>query len=83
MNELGSGTLEECPNLRTIIIRSNQVMEARTFNKSVPDFALHCTLYVPMNLIEDYRNHPFWGHCNNIKPIEDYDNLVYQNQQHC
>ena len=56
-----------CPNLQTIILRMPYVPDQFKI-EDVPTGTCH--LYVPANLVEQYRQHPVWGVFKNILPIE-------------
>lgn len=59
-----------CPNLETIVLRMPNMPEdiEDTDFDMVPNYS--CRLYVPANLVKQYREHPVWGLFRNILPIE-------------
>ena len=67
---LGRMTFYGCTNLHTIILRMPEVLE----NISLDDFEgvpiETCRLFVPAQLVEQYRKHPVWGRFSNFLPIE-------------
>lgn len=66
MTNYGTETFYNCPRLQTLIIRAKQVMKL----ESPLDFASHCTLKVPAELIADYKAHPYWGRFKSIAAIQ-------------
>lgn len=66
----GCETFNNCPNLHTLIIRTNHVLEVNRWINEPIDFSSHCTLKVPQELIEEYRQHPLWGKFKDIVAID-------------
>ena len=61
-----------CSSLQTLILRMPFVPDLfrkDDFEKVPVDT---CRLYVPADLVEQYRQHPIWGVFKNIYPIETY-----------
>lgn len=66
---LGDWNLMQTPNLSKIIIRSSVIPWCHnSLNKSLCE---NCTLYVPDDMVEDYKNHEEWGSFKNIKPLSE------------
>jgi len=65
--DLGTETFVGCSNLKTIILRSSIVANGfRAFDEPTTT----CCLYVPSELVEKYRQDPYWSMFPNILPIE-------------
>ena len=70
MKNYGCETFNNCPQLNTLIIRTNHVLELNTWRNEPLDLSSHCTLKVPKELVEEYRQHPLWGNFRNIIAID-------------
>lgn len=69
MKELNHETFYGCHNLRTLIIRTKSVLVTDRDSKFPLDIPARCTLKVPKDLIEEYRNSPYWNHIERIESI--------------
>lgn len=71
---LGYQTMIECPNLQTIVLRALQVVETLNDHPygGIPTDT--CRLYVPVSLVEQYRQDPEWSVFKHILPIEELPN---------
>ena len=69
ITDLGGESFINCSNLQTIVLRVPKVIEKvmGCFEGTPTDT---CRLYVPAELVEQYRQHPVWGVFKNILPIE-------------
>lgn len=66
---LGDWNLMQTPNLSKIIIRSSVIPWCHnSLNKSLCE---NCILYVPDDMVEDYKNHEEWGSFKNIRPLSE------------
>ena len=73
ITDLGWETFMDCSNLQTIVLRMPKVIEkVMGCFEGVPTDT--CRLYVPADLVEQYRQHPVWGVFQHIFPIEKYAN---------
>ena len=64
--DLGLQTFVGCSNLKTIILRSPTVANGfRAFDGPSDT----CCLYVPSELVEKYRQDPYWSMFRRILPI--------------
>ena len=70
IKKYGCETFNNCPQLNTLIIRTNHVLELNTWRNEPLDLSSHCTLKVPKELVEEYRQHPLWGNFRNIVAID-------------
>ena len=70
--KMGCQTMIDCPNLQTIVLRAPQVVETSDGHPygGIPTDT--CRLYVPAELVEQYREHPVWRAFKYIFPIETY-----------
>ena len=69
ITDLGWETFMNCRNLQTIILRTSKMIEkVKGCFEGVPTG--NCRLYVPPQLVEQYRQHPDWGEFGNISPID-------------
>ena len=66
---LNDWNLMQTPNLVKLIVRSrNTPWCHNSFNKALYD---NCILFVPDDVIEDYRNHEDWGLFKDIRPLSE------------
>ncbi len=74
--DLGCETFVDCLNLRTVVLRSPQKLECKgSFGAWDNDTPLqNAILYVPADLVEQYRQDPEWDVFKHILPIEELPN---------
>lgn len=48
---------------------TDHVLELQTVRNESLDFASHCTLKVPCELVDEYRKHPLWGQFRTIEAL--------------
>ena len=66
---LADWNLMKTPNLVKFIVRSKKTPWCHnSFNKNLCE---NCILFVPDDVIEDYRNHEDWGSFKNIRPLSE------------
>jgi len=65
MKVLNDETFYNCPNLKALVIRTDSVLVPKGQMELPPC----CTLRVPEDLIEEYKNHPLWSQAMRIEPI--------------
>ena len=70
--DLGHETFVDCPNLETVVLRSPKKLENKSCfgNWDNADPLQNATLYVPDNLVEQYRQDPKWNVFTHIEPIK-------------
>lgn len=70
---LNDWNLIQTPNLSKIIIRSSVIPWCHnSLNKSLCE---NCTLYVPDDMVEDYKNHENWGSFKDIRPLSEASSI--------
>lgn len=66
---LSDWNLMQTPYLKKLIVRAKKTPWCHnSFNKSLCE---NCILFVPDDVIEDYRNHEDWGEFKDIRPISE------------
>ena len=76
LTDLGGMIFTNCPNLETVVLRSPEKLEygdclgAYLYDKPLAN----AKLYVPADLVEQYRQDPEWGLFQHIFAIEKYAN---------
>ena len=72
LTDLGYMTFADCPNLETVVLRSPKKLEfGNCFKAYLHDEPMiKAKLYVPENLVEQYRQDPEWGVFKHILPIQ-------------
>lgn len=77
LTDLGYQTFDDCPNLQTVVLRSPKKLEFKdSFGAYVHGAYAHDThivasLFVPANLVEQYRQDPKWSLFKQILPINE------------
>lgn len=76
LTDLGYMTFADCPNLETVVLRSPKKLEfGNCFKAYLHDEPMvNAKLYVPENLVEQYRQDPDWGVFKHILQIEELPN---------
>ena len=73
LNDLGFETFVDCLNLRTVVLRSPKKLDCKgsfgAWDNNIP--LPNAILYVPADLVEQYRQDPEWGVFKHILPIEE------------
>lgn len=66
---LADWNLMQTPNLVKLIVRSKKTPWCHnSFNKTLCE---NCILFVPDDVIEDYKNHEDWGSFKDIRPLSE------------
>ena len=71
LQELGMEIFEECFQLKTLILRSPIVLEYDHLIWAYTHPFHTCQIYVPKELLMEYRKDKFWGKFKHILPISD------------
>jgi hypothetical protein len=76
LTDLGEMTFSDCPNLGTVVLRSPKKLDYRwCFDAILYDNKMENPyLYVPADLVEQYRQDPEWSVFKHILPIEKMPN---------
>ena len=72
--QLGIETFWSCSKLETIVLRAPIVAEHRECFTDVPTD--RCRLFVPAELVEQYRKSPQWNMFQHILPLESYSTQI-------
>ena len=67
LTDIGCQSFMDCPNLWTIVVRSPKVAEQHECFEGAPTDI--CNLFVPGNLVEEYKQDPVWGVFKHILPL--------------
>ena len=69
VTDIGEGAFDGCDNLQTVKIEST---DPPSWDPNVFDDAEDCTIYVPKDSVDNYKNDPGWGQlADRIFPIPD------------
>lgn len=73
LTDLGYMTFADCPNLETVVLRSPKKLEfGNCFKAYLHDEPMiKAKLYVPADLVEQYKQDPEWGVFKHILPIDE------------
>lgn len=73
LTDLGEMTFADCPNLETVVLRSPKKLDYRwCFDAILYDNKMvNPYLYVPADLVEQYKQDPEWGVFKHILPIDE------------
>ena len=73
LTDLGYQTFADCPNLETVVLRSPKKLEfGDCFGAYLYDEPMaNATLYVPADIVEQYRQDTEWGVFKHILPIDE------------
>lgn len=61
LKEIGGEMFYECPRLNSLVLWPDSVVDYTGFHGALYDLPADCTIYVPHDLVDDYREHKFWG----------------------
>lgn len=64
LRDVGWNIFYDCTRLKSLVLRSmfdKNKNEDVSIADAFSDLPEDCTIYVPYNLVEDYRDHGFWG----------------------
>ena len=75
LQQIGSGAFCDCTSIKEMISNASQVPEITyaTFDNVEPS----TTVYVKEPLIEQYKQHPYWGKFNIVAVKSPVDNISY------
>lgn len=72
LTDMGYQTFDDCPNLQTVVLRSPKKLEFKdSFGAYIHNAPIVASLFVPANLVEQYRQDPKWSLFKQILPINE------------
>ena len=69
---MGGDAFENCPNLKTLILRSPGLLMRRMSDFDQEQYD-NCHLYVPSDYLDSYRTHPVFGQFKHIHSIHEIE----------